>query len=88
MGPLSGIPLLNDITSGFKSNNAAVGRFADAKDAIAEIVKGPAEKTPEKAEYYWRRMVKIMKGLDAATATGAGIADQVFKVTDNFTGDD
>lgn len=85
LGPLNGIPLVGDLFSGYASDNAAVGRFKEAGSSAISMLKGPEAGTAEKGEWYWNRVVRALKGLDAATAVTAGVADQVFKTADNFS---
>ncbi len=85
MGPLNGVPLLADLTSGFKSDNAAVGRFVNAAKSLPALLEGPPATEVETGEWRWNRIVKVMQGMDAATGTAASIADQLFDITDNFT---
>ena len=81
-GPLAGLPLIGSAVSGF-ANSGVEGRFVTAVGSLWDIFKGPGEKEDEPVEWYFKRAVKVMQGMDAFTGVVGSVAGQVYGMIDN-----
>ncbi len=81
-GPLAGLPLIGSAVSGF-ANSGVEGRFVTAGRSLRDIFKGPDDKEPDPAEWYFKRAVKVMQGMDAFTGVVGSVAGQVYGMIDN-----
>jgi hypothetical protein len=85
-GPLAGLPLINEVVSGF-DNAGPLGRYVSGGKSILQLFKGPDENDAEKAEWYVKRIARVMQGMDAFTGVAGSVVDQAFSVADNLLPD-
>lgn len=86
LGPMSGLPLLRDVVSGFR-DDGVLGRFIEGFTATKDLLGGPSENDAETAEWYLRRITRIMKATDAFTGVTGNVLNQTFNITDNLLPD-
>lgn len=87
--PVSGIPLLSDITSGFNPKaGGPLSAYVQAVKSAAAMVNGPPEKLKEKEDWYFRRVVEVLQAAGSFPAVVANIADQAKRVADNAVDDE
>ncbi len=87
LGPLNGIPVIGDLTSGFKGTGAA-SRFTSAWSSLMKAFEGPPTGEHDTAEWYVDRVASIMQGLSGFTGTAGRLAKTLFDVIDNAHDDD
>ena len=87
-GPLSGVPLLGEMLSGF-SNDGILGRFKHAGSSLKDLlVDGIPKHEDEPVEWYVNRIAKVLQGTSAELGVLGSVVDQVFDLVDNAHTDD
>lgn len=81
-GPLAGLPLIGSAVSGF-TDSGVLGRFQMAGSSVMDVFEGAPKTEDETAEWYFKRISKVMQGLDAFTGVVGSIAGQTFGMLDN-----
>jgi hypothetical protein len=86
LGPLTGIPVFRDMADSFKGDSSLLASVDKSVDAAFAVAKGPKSKEDEenKAEWYTRKMLQILKSADTTTAVSASIAEQGLGFVDNI----